>query len=100
MSASTSRVTLGAISRGVKAQSVSRSSTRARQAICLGSGRAGQIRLVSDQPKQIGKGKENERYNYNTSMSFSDEIDPDVSLGRSEHAGEIAEHSSMSIIVE
>jgi hypothetical protein len=34
---------------------------------------------MSSQPKQIGKGKENERYNYNTSMSFSDEVDPDVS---------------------
>jgi hypothetical protein len=79
MSASTSRVTLRAISRGSQSQSVTRYTVRTRQAICPPLGRAGQIRLASDQPKQIGKGKENERYNYNTSMSFSDEIDPDVS---------------------
>jgi hypothetical protein len=58
---------------------VARNIGRTQQAICPPLGRAGQVRLVSDQPKQIGKGKENERYNYNTSMSFSDEIDPDVS---------------------
>jgi hypothetical protein len=79
MSASTSRVTLRAISRGSQSHSVARSTVRTRQAICSPLGRAGQVRLASDQPKQIGKGKENERYNYNTSMSFSDEIDPDVS---------------------
>jgi hypothetical protein len=81
MSASTSRVTLRAISRSSQGQSVARSTVRTRQAICPPLGRAGQFRLASDQPKQIGKGKENERYNYNTSMSFSDEIDPDVSFG-------------------
>ena len=79
MSASTSRVTLRAISRGSQIQSVAQSIVRTRQAICPSLGRAEHVRFVSDQPKQIGKGKENERYNYNTSMSFSDEIDPDVS---------------------
>jgi hypothetical protein len=79
MSASTSRVTLRAISRGSQGQSPARSTIRTRQVICYSLGRAGQVRSASDQPKQIGKGKENERYNYNTSMSFSDEIDPDVS---------------------
>ena len=79
MSASTSRVTLRAISRGSQSRIVARSTLRTRQAICPPLRRAGQVRLVSDQPKQIGKGKENERYNYNTSMSFSDDIDPDVS---------------------
>ena len=85
MSASTSRVTLRAISRNSQSQSVARSIVRTRQAICPPLGRAGQVRLASDQPKQIGKGKENERYNYNTSMSFSDDIDPDVSHCQSAH---------------
>jgi hypothetical protein len=39
------------------------------------------VRHSSSEPKRIGKGgkgKQNERYNYNTSMSFSDDLDPDV----------------------
>lgn len=81
MSASTSRVSLRAISRGSQSLGTAGTSSRARQGLRLPLSRAvGQVRLNSNQPKQIGKGKENERYNYNTSMSFSDEIDPDVSL--------------------
>lgn len=58
------------------------------------------VRLMSSQPKQIGKGKENERYNYNTSMSFSDEIDPDVSLLSFWLTLRSLIQPSMSIIVE
>lgn len=58
------------------------------------------VRLMSSPPKQIGKGKENERYNYNTSMSFSDEIDPDVSLRSFWLTLRSLIQPSMSIIVE
>ena len=58
------------------------------------------VRSMSSQPKQIGKGKENERYNYNTSMSFSDEIDPDVSLRSYWLTMGALIRPSMSIIVE
>jgi hypothetical protein len=48
---------------------------------------------MSSQPK----GKEDERYNYNTSMSFSDDINPDVSL---QLCLSVADQASTSIIVE
>jgi hypothetical protein len=76
------------------------SPAQARHAVYPSPIRAlGQVRLNSNQPKQIGKGKENERYNYNTSMSFSDDIDPDVGH---DHCGgsEVAHHISMSITAE
>ena len=42
------------------------------------------LRYASSQPKigarKVEKGKESDRYNYNTSMSFSEDIDPDVRL--------------------
>lgn len=101
MSASTSRVTLRAISRRSRSGGSLHGAVSKRQGDVLAQGPLSMpVRPMSSQPKQIGKGKENERYNYNTSMSFSDEIDPDVSLRSFWLTLRSLIQPSMSIIVE
>lgn len=79
MRGSTSRLKLGALVRPRCSPNVSyRRPGRSLPGAVAPVVSVGMARM-SSQPKQIGgKGKRTERYNYNTSMSFSDEVDPDV----------------------
>lgn len=78
MRGSTSRATFGTLVRPRATSNVSWTARRAGGTGAKPQAGPAHVARMSSQPKQIGKGKENERYNYNTSMSFSDEVDPDV----------------------